>query len=42
MIELVVGAAPWLGWLGMFGEIATLLGDLLLGIVGFFAYMALI
>ncbi|MFZ0012167.1 MAG: hypothetical protein WAL97_09785 [Halobacteriota archaeon] len=41
MIELVVGAA-WLGWLGMFGEIATILGDLLLGVVGFFAYLSLI
>ena len=39
MIEVI---AQWLGWLGIFGEIATLLGDLLLGAVGFFAYLNLL
>ena len=39
MIEVI---AQWLGWLGMFGEIATILGDLLLGVVGFTYYLGLL
>jgi hypothetical protein len=39
MIELV---AQWIPWVYALGEIATLLGDLLLGVVGFFAYFSML
>jgi hypothetical protein len=40
MIEVI--AQIWLGFLGIFGEIATILGDVLLGVVGFWGFLSLL
>jgi hypothetical protein len=40
MIEVI--AQAWLGWMLAFGEIATLLGDVLLGMIGFFSILNLL
>ena len=38
MIEVI--AQIWLGFLGIFGEVFTILGDILLGAVGFFSFLS--
>ena len=40
MIEVI--AQIFLAFLGIFGEVFTILGDILLGVVGFFSFLSII
>jgi hypothetical protein len=42
VIEVIAQLGALGGWLGLFGEIFTILGDILLGVVGFFSFLSII
>jgi hypothetical protein len=39
VIEVIAQLGALGGWLGIFGEVFTLLGDALLGLLGFFSFL---